>query len=564
MKKKIMIALSSIFIILFLFLFFFQPIESIYDITKGKEFSIKDENNQEILHLINQHKTTPINIEKMNKKNIDILLTIEDKSFYQHSGFNIGRIFKTIFSNLKNNKSEGASTITQQYIKNVYLSNNKTLSRKIKELYYAIKLEQAVPKNQILEGYLNCIYLGNDIYGIADASHYYFNKSYEDLSIKEMTTFVALLNAPTYYSENIEKLNERKNILLKSLLKQNVITNEEYETTITPIQFHYNKNIYNSNLLFYVDQVLKEYEKINIPNKFNQVIEIETAYRPSMNEIKFNTDGDYASISVNKEGYILSLIGGKDYTSSKFNIATKGKRDIGSTIKPLLYYEALKCGFSTNKSYYSSPYSFTYQNEKVTIKNNNSNYPNRNITMKEALAASDNIYAIKMHQELGFKTLANHLKKYKIDTDPLPSLALGSIGMSLYDLTRIYTQFFTEGKYYSLSTIRTVKVRNKVLYTKQPKYKILGESKYFKQIKDLMQYTFDSTIPNATAANLSPYLKNKCYGKSGSTLYDSYMIGFNEKVLVSAWSGYIDNKELNEIEIKQLARKLFVNQINFG
>lgn len=564
MKKKIMIAISSIFIILFLFLFFFQPIESIYDITKGKEFSIKDENNQEILHLINRHKTTPISIEKMNNKNIDILLTIEDKSFYQHSGFNIGRIFKTIFSNLKNNKSEGASTITQQYIKNVYLSNNKTFSRKIKELYYAIKLEQAVPKNQILEGYLNCIYLGNDIYGIADASHYYFNKSYEDLSIKEMTTFVALLNAPTYYSENIEKLNERKNILLKSLLKQNVITNEEYETAITPIQFHYNKNIYNSNLLFYVDQVLKEYEKINIPNKFNQVIEIETAYRPSMNEIKFNTDGDYASISVNKEGYILSLIGGKDYTSSKFNIATKGKRDIGSTIKPLLYYEALKCGFSTNKSYYSSPYSFTYQNEKVTIKNNNSNYPNRNITMKEALAASDNIYAIKMHQELGFKTLANHLKKYKIDTDPLPSLALGSIGMSLYDLTRIYTQFFTEGKYYSLSTIRTVKVKNKILYAHKPKYKTLGESKYFKQIKDLMQYTFDSTIPNATAANLSFYLKNKCYGKSGSTLYDSYMIGFNEKVLVSAWSGYIDNKELNEIEIKQLARKLFVNQINFG
>lgn len=564
MKKKIIISVFSIFIFLLLFLFFFQPIDSIYDITKGKEFSIKDENNQEILHLINNHKTTPIQLEQMNQKNIDILLAIEDQSFYQHSGFNVGRIFKTIFSNLKNQKSEGASTITQQYIKNVYFSNKKTFSRKIKELYYAIKLEQAVPKNQILEGYLNCIYFGNDIYGIADASKYYFNKDYTMLSIQEMTTLVALLNAPTYYSEHIDQLELRKNTLLKTLFKHNIITSDEFEIAKAPIQFHYNKNIYNSNLLFYVDHVLKEYEKINIPNKFNQVIEIETAYRPSMNEINLKTSGDYASISVDKDGYILSLIGGKNYMTSNYNIVTKGKRDIGSTIKPLLYYEALKCGFSIQKAYYSSPYSFIYHNEQVTIKNNNSKYPNRKITMKEALAASDNIYAIKMHQEMGFKTLANHLKKYKIIVDPLPSLALGSVGMSLYDLTRIYTQFFTEGKYYSLSTIKKVKVKNKLVYTKKPKYKILGNNKYFKQIKELMQYTFDPTIPNATAATLYPYLKEKCYGKSGSTLYDSYMIGFNDKVLVAAWSGYIDNQELNEIEVKQLARKVFVNQINFA
>ena len=163
MFKKIFFSSLILFILFILFLIFSKPVSSIQDVNVTPEISIVDEDGTEIMHYIANHKTTPIELDKVNQKCIDILLNIEDKSFYKHSGFNLNRIFKTIISNIKKNQSHGASTITQQYIKNVYLSNEKSLARKLKELYYAIKLEQATSKDEILAGYLNCIYLGNDI-----------------------------------------------------------------------------------------------------------------------------------------------------------------------------------------------------------------------------------------------------------------------------------------------------------------------------------------------------------------------------------------------------------------
>lgn len=562
MKKKLLIASTIFLIIIFLFLFFFQPIDSIYDLHTSPEISIVDQDENELIHFIQEHKTTPIDITKFSKKNISILLDIEDKDFYKHNGFNIQRIFHTIVTNIQNSETHGASTITQQYIKNVYLNQKKSFSRKIKELYYAIKLEQVASKDEILSGYLNCIYLGHDIYGIADGAKYYFNTSYEKLTISQMTTFVALLNAPTYYSNHLDDLNERKNILLHILFKDGILTQEEYNEALNPIQFHFNTEIYNSNLLYFADGVLKEFEALAIHPKFNQPITIHTRYHSKMNQSQFNASSNYASIAVDKEGYILSIIGDKEYSASSFNIVTQGKRDIGSTIKPILYYEALKCGFSPTTSYYSSPYSFSYHNELVTIKNYASTYPNRNITMKEALATSDNIYAIKTHQAIGFKTLANHFKKYGIEASALPSLALGSVGVSLYDLTRIYSQFFTEGSYLDFKYIESIQRENQVIYTRKCQISILGEEKHFKTIKSLMASIFDPTIPHATAASIQTLLNTKCYGKSGLTDYDSYMMGFNDEILVGVWAGYLDNQALEDPRIKRLPKDIFVELIN--
>lgn len=562
MKKKIIISCSIIFTILILFLFFFQPLESIYDLHTTPEISIVDQDEKEIIHFIQNHKTTPVDISKISQKNIAILLDIEDKDFYKHNGFNIQRIFHTIFSNIKNSESHGASTITQQYIKNVYLNQNKSFGRKIKELYYAIKLEQVASKDEILSGYLNCIYLGNDIYGIADAARYYFNTTYDKLTISQMTTIVALLNAPTYYSNHLVELNQRKNTLLDILFKDGIIEQNEYTEASKPIQFNINHKIYNSNLLYYADAVIKEYNSLNIHPKFNKPITIHTRYNQRINQLSFSTTANYTSITLDKEGYILSIMGDKDYYTSSFNIATQGKRDIGSTIKPILYYEALKCGFSPNTSYFSGPYSFSYHNEMVTVKNNASIYPNRNITMKEALATSDNIYAIKTHQALGFKTLSNHFKNYHIEAPALPSLALGSVGLSLYDLSRIYSQFFTEGTYLDLKFIESIQRENHIIYRRTYRFKTLGEAKYFKTIKNLMSSVFDPTIPHSTASSLNHILKTKCYGKSGLTDYDSYMMGFNDDILVGVWAGYLDNRLLEDLQTKRLPKDIFARIIN--
>ncbi len=276
----------------------------------------------------------------------------------------------------------------------------------------------------------------------------------------------------------------------------------------------------------------------------------------------FSTSANYASIAVDKDGYIVSMIGDKDYYSSSFNITTQGKRDIGSTIKPILYYEALKCGFSTKTSYYSAPYTFSYHDDLVTINNNASIYPYKNISMKEALATSDNIYAIKTHQALGFKTLANHFKTYNIAAKSLPSLALGSVGISLYDLTRIYSQFFSEGIYLEFKYIESVSRDNQVIYVRSYNHKKYGEEKYFKEIKNLMSSVFDTSIPHSTASSISHRLKTKCYGKSGLTDYDSYMMGFNEDILIGVWAGHLDNQLLEDSTTKRLPKDIFAELLN--
>lgn len=562
MKKKVFLIFSMCLILLIFILFVFQPIDSIRDVNSAPDITILDADDKPIMHLINQHKITPIEIEKMNPKNIEILLHIEDKSFYKHSGFNIARIGKSFFSNLQNNKSHGASTITQQYIKNVYLNNKKTLSRKIKELYYAIKLEQAISKDEILARYLDCIYLGNDIYGLADGATYYFSKHYSELTIGEMTVLIALLNAPTFYSNNIQELEEKKNKLLSLLLSDQIITDEEYKEAKKTTKFNIQKEIYSSNLLYFIDGVLKEFQTLSFKPKFNQAITLKTRYRPTMNQFSFETNANYAYTALDKDGFVVSMVGDKNYYESSYNIALNGNRDIGSTIKPILYYEALLCGFPKETSYYSGPYSFQYHNDIVTIKNNASIYPYRLIQMEQALATSDNIYAIKTHQALGFKTLANHLKKYHIEAKPLPSLALGSVGMSLQQLVRIYSQFFTEGTYLKPTYIESIYTDQHKIYIAKPKNKILGNSNYFKEIKGLMTGLFDASIPHATASSIGSLLKTNCYGKSGLTDFDSYMIGFNEDVLIGVWAGYLDNKQLTDSKTKRLPKEIFLNLMN--
>lgn len=559
MKRKIIKLTIITLSLTTLIIFFLKPL-NLAKINKNPTISILNDKGETIINYINNHPTTPINIDKIPSKNIDILLYIEDKTFYKHSGFNIQRIIKTIYKNIINKETHGASTITQQYVKNIYLNNSKTISRKLKEIYYSIKIEQLLSKDEILENYLNCIYFGNDIYGLHNASIYYFNKNYQQLSTKEMIALIALLNAPSYYSNNIKQWNNKKNILSKILYENQIISYQEHILTLKDINLNINKNIYSPNLLFYCDATLNEFNKLNIKSDFSQTIKIKTKYNNKLNNININTTGNIASISINKEGYILSCIGDKEYTA--FNIALNGKRDIGSTIKPLLYYEALKCGFSINKTHLSSPYTFKYKDTFVTIKNYASNYSNKQINMKTALATSDNIYAIKTHLEIGTKTLVNHLKKYNITAESIPSLALGSVGMSLYELTRIYSQFFTEGNYLTLNFIESISINDKIIYKTKPSSIRLGNPKYFNQIRQIMNGLFDPTITNATAKTIGPLLKSKCYGKSGLTDYDSYMIGFNDEILIAVWSGHLNNEPLVSPNIKRLPKEIFLKQIN--
>lgn len=553
MKKRLLLIIPFVFILLLLVA------------VCGNKASINpriivlDENDEEIVYLNNLNKTSTVDIEDLQDKYIEYILWIEDKDFYKHSGFSIPRILKSILNNLFHSQKQGGSTITQQYVKNTYLSNKKSIGRKLKEIYLSIKLENNMTKDEILSEYLSALYFGNNVYGLSNAARYYFDKNIKELTDQEMISFIALWNAPTVYSNHLDKWNQKKNSLADTLLKKGILDSQTYQSVIRDIKLNLNPDFLNSNRSYFIDQVISEFKKLTIRANFNEVIRIKTYYNPNTEDVASELNTDYALLSLNRQGYFTACIGDRNYTESSYNIAINGKRDIGSTIKPLLYYEAIKCGLG-DSVFQSELYSFSYRKEIITVSNSSNHYFN-SIDMRTALAVSDNIYATKMHLKLGMNTLVNHLKKYNIEAKPYPSLALGSVGLSLKQLISIYFQFFSEGKYVYPKFIYEIEVNGKVFQTKAEIIQ-MGDKKICNQLKEMMASVFDTSIPYATCNSIAARLNTKCYGKSGLTDYDSYMIGFDENHLVAVWSGDIENDELLNPEYKRLPKELFWKTIN--
>lgn len=523
------------------------------------EIIILDSDDKEIALLNNYNKSNTECIDNINTKFIEILLFIEDKDFYKHHGFSIKRILKASINNIFYNSTHGASTITQQYIKNTYLNNSKNIFRKIKEILLAIQLENDISKNEILSRYLSSLYFGNNIYGLTNACRYYYNSDINSLNHSQMISLISLINSPSIYSNDLGKWHNKNISIANKLLKNNIITKNDYNMVKQGLMLNINKEFINSNKQYYIDFVISEFKNLGFQSKFNKKLIIKTKYNAKTEQISSSLDTSYSIISINRDGYISSIIGDKSYYKSAYNIAANGKRDIGSTIKPLLYYEAIRCG-QDNKIFSSNKYSFKYNNELITISNSTNRYY-QSIDLYKALAVSDNIYATKMHLYLGMNTLVNHLKKYNIQAKPLPSLALGSIGMDLKKLAAIYFQFFNNGKYIKPKAICSIRLNNKI-YSQKIKYSIVNDVSICNEVRKLLYAPFDLSIPYSTCSSITNKLSMKCYGKSGLTDYDSYMVGFNDDNLVAVWSGNVDNEILISIEAKKLPKELFYKMMN--
>ena len=372
-------------------------------------------------------------LEDINEHVKNAIVSVEDKRFYKHQGFDFLRIIKAILINIKSGEiRQGASTISQQYIKNLYLTFDKTWQRKIEEAFLTIELETHYTKDEILEGYLNTIDFGGGNYGIKSASNYYFNKDPHELSIEEATLLVGIPKNPSYYNPiiNYDNAKSRQKDVLYTMYKNGYINIEDIDNIYSKELNFYGKNIKNelSSVFYYKDAVLSEMSNIKtIPNLLlnNDEIKIYTNFDKNVQkELEKNIDNEMkdtslqvASIIVDpKTGKILSLIGGKDYSKSEFNRATSSKRQVGSTIKPLLYYAALENGFTAASTFLSERTTFNLGNETYSPKNANNRSADSNITMLSAIAYSDNIYAMKTHLFLGTDMLSNIMRRVKVKT----------------------------------------------------------------------------------------------------------------------------------------------------
>ena len=516
-----------------------------------------------------------VKLENISQNLINATLAIEDKSFYKHKGFDYLRILKAMYLNIKNgNIVQGASTITQQYARNLYLTMEKTWKRKIDEAWLTLKLETHYSKDQILEGYLNTINYGQGVYGIENASKYYFNKSSKDLSIAEAAMLAGIPNSPSNYSPLIDEYSakKRQKKVLEMMVKNNYITEEEsikeYNTNLT---YYGKKDKYNlSTLMYYQDAVMEELKSIkSIPSSFLSTgglkiytsldIEAQKTFEESMqNNIQNFPEAQTMGAMMNpSNGEIIALIGGTDYAKSQYNRAIDAKRQVGSAMKPFLYYAALENGFTASTKFMSSPTTFTFgSNQTYSPKNFAEKYANKEISLASAIVYSDNIYAVKTHMFLGEDVLVDTAKRVGIDTklQANPSLPLGTNEIQLLDFIGGYGAFANEGYKVKPHIIRKVLDNNgNILYeAKENKTRVLNKSTTFilnELLANTYSYDFvDYSTP--TLISIAPKLRNKYAIKSGSTDTDYWTVGYNKEIVLAVWYGYDDNKKIDSTESK--------------
>ena len=540
-----------------------------YDINENNIF----ENNNEYVKL-----------DEINDNIKKAIISIEDKNFYKHNGFDYLRIIKAMLINLKSGEiKQGASTISQQYIKNLYLTFDKTWERKIEEAFLTIELESHYTKEEILEGYLNTIDFGAGNYGIKNASNYYFDKEPKELTIEEATLIVGIPRNPSYYNPitNFEAAKKRQKEILVSMYKNNYIKKEDINKIYNKeVNFH---GIYKkeelSSVYYYKDAVLKELESIdNIPKSLAEIkklniytnldINVQKELEKNINNEMKDTTLQVASIVVEpKNGKIVALVGGKDYSKSQFNRVTSSKRQVGSTIKPLLYYNALENGFTASSTFLSEKTTFNLGNETYSPKNANNVYANENITMLAAIAYSDNIYAMKTHLFLGTDLLTNFAKKLKIKTPikEIASSALGTSEINIMDYSNAFITLANEGKHENPHIIEKITdEKGNILY--EYKYKneyILNKNNVF-ILNNLLTSTYNYKMVNYTSPTLlsiSHELDANYSVKSGSTATDYWTVGYNNDYLVMVWTGNDDNSKVENKDSK-ITKKIWAKTIS--
>lgn len=509
-----------------------------------------------------------VDLDNISPYLIQATLSTEDKYFYQHLGFDYFRIIKAAIKNLQSRSlREGASTITQQYARNLFLNYDKTWSRKIDEAILAAELETHYSKKEILEGYLNTINYGG-VYGIENASWYYFGHSSKTLSLAESSMLAGIPQSPSNYSPiiNENKAKKRQKIVLLSMYNRKIIQKEEMDNAINySLEYIGKTNQSNlENVLYFRDAVIDELESINIPNstlqsgglKIYTTLDVkaqeslEKAIRDNMDD---STELQVAGMMSNpNDGSIIALIGGKDYSKSQFNRAINAKRQVGSTMKPILYYSALENGFTSASCFTSEKTTFNFSNGKnYTPSNYNESYANSSITMGAAISYSDNVYAVKTHLFLGENTLVNMSHRLGIESKlfPNPSLALGTGEMKMIELIEAYSTFANMGNQVKQHFIEKIEDSSGNIIYQFSHYneKILNKSLTF-ILNEMLTYTYDKSFINynyPTVISLLPKISNKYAIKTGTTDTDVWIVGYNKNAVLSIWNGYDNNKKID-------------------
>lgn len=577
---KIFIILIGLFIVGNVCVYTYAKLSPKIEIKNANSFMLFDSNNEVFFQGSGSREW--ISLDDISPYLIEATINTEDRNFYKHIGFDYLRILKAMAVNITSGTtSQGASTITQQYAKNLFLDFDKTWKRKWDEMWYTIEIESHYSKDEILEGYLNTINYGHGKYGIETASKYYFGKSAKDLTLAEAAMLTGIPKSPSNYSPfvNLEKATQRQQMILKNMYDDGVISEAEYNKALDEELKFIGEEEEDEleSVMYYQDAVIEELKSLKeIPESFLETggLKVYTSLdmdaQKELEETVKNTmpdsDLETASVMVNpNNGRVIALVGGKDYSKSEFNRAVNAKRQVGSTMKAFLYYAALENGFTASTTFTSEETTFTFNNDQTySPQNYNGTYGNKPISMATAIAYSENIYAVKTHMFLGEDTLVDMAKRLGITSklDEVPSLALGTSEIGMLEMAGAYSAFANEG--YKVTPHFITKVVDKegnVLYEADEEKELILNSSLTFILNNLLTATYDANFIDynyPTAVNLASRMTHKYSLKSGTTNTDNWYIGYNKDIVTAVWCGYDDSRDLKSSEYKY-AQNIWLN-----
>lgn len=554
-------------------------------LTVPKATIFLDQHDHQIGDYFQSERRYWLELDKMSPYLTEATVAIEDKDFYKHGGFDYSRIAGAVLADIKaGRKVQGASTLTQQYARNLYLSHEKTWTRKINEALYAYRLEIFYSKDEILEGYLNTVYYGHGMYGAEAASRYYFGKSASELTLAEAAMLAGIPKGPTYYSPiaNIEKATNRQKLILTLMEQQGKITAEEKAHAEKEQLVYKNSEWVASKSIapYFLDVVWTEASEIlesknmniseggwTIKTTLNQAHQkaAETAIEKNMP--KTDLQVGLVSMDVNT-GFVTALVGGRDYSTSSFNRVTLSERQPGSSIKPILYAAALEKGFTPLTFLNVGETIFTYDNGRATYKpqNVNGQFASQEMSLAQAMAISDNIYAVKTLEQVGYKAFREMLQRFDLNYTEKnnPSIALGTIETSLYDLTNAYNTIAAEGEKRSATTILSITNANgDVVYQHaKPEEKRVLSAQDAYLLTDMMTGIFDpvySDYSPATGVSIRGRMTHTYAAKSGTTISDQWLIGYTPSITTGVWNGYDQGKTLSVQEDMAATKQVWID-----
>ncbi|PAF41156.1 PBP1A family penicillin-binding protein [Helicobacter sp. 11S03491-1] len=600
MLKKIILLILGVFIFCIVVYIGILWVDLKDDVAKIKNYhpqlatQMFDRKNHLVVNIYDREFRFYARYDEIPPKMVEALLAVEDTLYFEHGGINYDAIIRAMIKNIKNGKYlEGGSTLTQQLIKNMLLTRDKTISRKIKEALLSIQVEHILTKEEILERYFNQTFFGHGYYGVKTASMGYFKKPLNHLTLKEIAMIVALPRAPSFYdpTKNLDFSLSRANNIVTRMYTLGWISKEEYDKAIVEVPQVYNQTLTQNAAPYVVDEVLKQlsYIKDLKTGGYKIKLNIDLDYQKiAQNALKYGYDNinkrlkkekalvvekssqegidDYDSlngamvVTDTRTGKILALVGGIDHTKSAFNRATQIKRQFGSSIKPFIYQIAFDSGYSTattvpdvarsfNKSYNTD----IEQNESSDEKdeywrpNNFSKSFKGLVTLKEALAHSLNLATINLVEMVGFNKIYTQLKDYGFKNAPKDmSIILGSFGISPLEAAKEYSIFSNYGMMVDPSLIESITDRegNIEILDDNDDQKITSPQQAFLTLSILKDVVMQGTGRRAKVKGI------EVAGKTGTTNnnVDGWFCGFTPSIQAIIWYGRDDNTPIGPRE----------------